>query len=112
MLDVATESSFVEVANEVECEVGSVGGAFLGDSEHAVVVHLLELFNAEWSVAPALVVDGVFSLFLEHGFWLQILVLESSFEHLHQACVVLLILLDSGHLQVGELEEGFEVLNG
>ena len=112
LFNVGAEQVFVEVTHEVEGEVGSVGSALFSNFEHAVVVHIFQFFHAEGSITPALIIDGVVHLFLEHGFGLQILVLQCSFKHLHDAVEILFVLAHGSHLQVSELEECFQILYG
>ena len=112
LLDEGTDNSLVEVADEVEGVVGSVGGALLGDLEHAVIVHFLQILNMEGLAAPVVVADGRLYRVVEHGLGQQTLVLEQVLELAHRLVVTLLILTDVGKLEVSELEQGLQVLDG
>ena len=54
-----TQAVGVDVADEVEGEVGSVSKTLLGNLEHAVVVHLMQHIHIKWLVAPAAVTQDV-----------------------------------------------------
>ena len=60
LLDERTDNSFVEVTHEEEGVVGCVGSALLGNLQHAVIVHALQILYMEGLVAPAVVVEDIF----------------------------------------------------
>ena len=60
LLNERTDNGLVKVTHEEEGVIGSVGSALLGNLQHAVIVHALQILYVEGLVAPAVVIEDIF----------------------------------------------------
>ena len=112
LADVLADGVVVKRADEVEGEVGCVGGALLSDLHDAVVVHILQALGLKRAIAPGVVVERDVDRVGKCSLGLQALVLECGLKQVHDVGIGLVVLADVGHAQVGQLEHGLEVLDG
>ena len=83
MLDERLNGVLVEATHEVEGKVGSIGCALFSDLNHAVVVHVLDVFKVERLLAPVVVVGCCLDTVAQGSVGIAALVLELSLNKRH-----------------------------
>ena len=110
LLDERTDRSLVEVADEVEGKLAGIGETLLLDLQDAVVADVGQVGLLQRSVARVVVVDSAGQRVAESGLGRETLVLQRLSHHGHRGLILVLVLADSGEVEVDKLHQRLDIL--
>ena len=100
----------VQVAHEVEVEVGGVGKALLVDFQDTVIGNLPDILATHTLGTYVIVIQDAGNTVAQGRLGIHILILQDILQAGHGALVSIVITMGCGEAEVGKLQQGLEIL--